>query len=284
MSGWVLLDQLGTLLFLGTELILVNKLCGSEATGRYAIILSWVLLLRAMVDIVSSTLTPMYFTYYAKGEMENIVKLLKKSIKFLGLIIALPVGLICGFASSLLTVWVGANFAGLAPLMWILVGHLVISLAIMPAFAVQVTFNKVRTPAIVTLFMGLGVIIIAVFFTRFLGWGIYGIAVASAGTFLLRNICFTSLYVGRILKIKLYTCIIAIVPGVLLMFVVLAAAVLLNHLFKPTNWFSLISYCIFLSFIYALLVHKFVIKAEDRKLFLSILPLKWQKLFRLSKI
>jgi membrane protein EpsK len=275
MSGWVLLDQIGAVLFLSSELILVNKLCGSEAAGKYAVILPWVLLLRALVDIVSSALTPMYFTYYARGEIENIIMLLKKSIGFLGLIIALPIGLICGFASSLLSVWIGSSFAELAPLMWLLVGHLIFSLAIMPVFAVQVTFNKVRVPALVTLFMGIGQIVLAVFLVRGLGWGIYGIAFSAASIYLLRNISFSSVYVARILKTKLYTCLVSAMPGVVSMFIVFGVSVFLNYFFRPANWLSLLFFFMMIRLIYLIVVIRFIFKSDDKELFLSIIPVKW---------
>jgi len=277
MSGWVLLDQIGTVLFLSTELILVNKLCGSEAAGKYAVVLPWVVLLRAMVDIVSSILTPMYFTYYAKGEIENIIRLLRKSIKFLGLFLALPVGLICGFSSSLLAIWVGPSFTPLAPLMCILVGHLVLSLAILPVFAVQVTFNKVRIPAVVTFFTGIGQIVLAIFFVRKFGWGIYGVALSVVMVFLLRNIGFSLLYVANILKIKIRTCIFSLIPGILSMLIISGFSVVLNYFYKPLNWTGLLFYCIIISAAYFFITIRFIFNSEDKNLFLSILPIRMLK-------
>lgn len=278
MSGWVLIDQIGIVIFMSTELILVNKLCGSEAGGQYAIIFPWVLLLRAMVDVVSSTLTPMYFTYYAKGQIENIIILLRDSIKFIGLTLAAPIGLICGFASSLLSIWVGPTFTMLSPLMCLLIGHLIVSLAIMPVFAVQVTFKKVHIPAIVTLLMGIGGIAMAVFFVKKLGLGMYGVAFGMVSAYLLRNIGFSSLYVAKILKVKLHTFSISLMPGILSMLAIGGIAYALNYFFKPNNWFSLIFYCALICLIYLVIVLKFIMKPEEKKLLFSILPVR-RKLF-----
>ncbi|MDD5130137.1 MAG: oligosaccharide flippase family protein [Candidatus Omnitrophica bacterium] len=274
MSGWVLFDQIGTVLFLSTELILVNRLCGSEAAGQYAVILPWVILLRAMSDIVSSTLTPMYFAYYAKGEIANIVNLLKKSIKFLGLFLALPVGLICGFASSLLTVWVGPSFAGLAPLMCILIGHLVFSLAILPVFAIQVTFNKVRIPAIVTFVIGVCQVVLAVFFVRVFNWGFYGIALAAVLSYLLRNIGFSLIYVAKILKIDIYACFVSLAPGIISMLVVAAASFFLEQVLRPGTWLVLLCCGISIALMYLYVIVKFILNPEEKKLFLSVIPIK----------
>lgn len=278
-SGWILVDQVGTVLFLSTELILVNKLCGSEAAGKYAVILPWVLLLRGTADMVCSTLSPMYFAYFAKGETENIKLLLKKSIKFLGLIIALPIGLICGFASALLSIWVGPSFAGLAPLIWILIGHMIFSGAIMPVFAIQVAFNKVRIPAIVTLFMGLSQIFLTIFFVRSLNLGIYGVAFSVAIVYLLRNIGFSALYVTRLLKVKFSTCIVSTIPGLVSMFIVFGIASILSQFLKPYSWLGLIFYCLILCVVYLYFTIRFILRSDDKKLFLSIMPTKVQKAF-----
>jgi membrane protein EpsK len=272
MSGWVLIDQIGTVLFLSTELILVNKLCGSEAAGQYAVIFPWVILLRAMVDMVSSTLTPMYFTYYAKREIENIVVLLKKSIKFLGLALAAPIGAICGFAPSLLSIWVGKNFAGLSPLMWLLIGHLIVSLAIMPVFAIQVTFKKVHLPAIVTLLMGMTGIIMAPFFVQKLGWGMYGVAFSMVTAYLLRNICFSSLYVAKILNVKWYVFLVSLVPGILSMLAVSAISFILNYFLKPKDWSELIFCGGMVCVIYLLVAARLILTHEDREILLSLIP------------
>ena len=58
-----------------------------------------------------------------------MIRITKSSVKLLGLAIALPVGLVCGLAPQLLTIWVGEEFAFLAPLMIVLTIHMTINLA-----------------------------------------------------------------------------------------------------------------------------------------------------------
>ena len=65
--------------------------------------------------------------------LDQIIHLSKSAVKGLGLFFALPIGLICGFASQILTLWVGPQFAHLAPLMWVLIFPLVINLCSSPA-------------------------------------------------------------------------------------------------------------------------------------------------------
>ena len=53
MSGWILVNQVGTLFFLNIDLIVVNRLFGAESGGRYASVLQWVILLRSLSGILA---------------------------------------------------------------------------------------------------------------------------------------------------------------------------------------------------------------------------------------
>ena len=99
MGGWLFTNQVAMLLFLNIDLIVVNKLFGAEPGGKYASVLQWSLLLRTMALTLSGVLTPTILTYYAHKQIDQIINISKKAIKFLGLIMALPIGLVCGFAS-----------------------------------------------------------------------------------------------------------------------------------------------------------------------------------------
>lgn len=81
MGGWVIVNDLGSLLFLQIDLIIVNLLFGAALAGEYAIALQWVVLLRAISGVLSGVLTPMVLTYYAKGQTETLIRVTKSAIK-----------------------------------------------------------------------------------------------------------------------------------------------------------------------------------------------------------
>ncbi len=47
-GGWVSLNTMGAILFLGIELIIVNRFFGPDTAGRYAAVLQWPILLRSI--------------------------------------------------------------------------------------------------------------------------------------------------------------------------------------------------------------------------------------------
>ena len=148
MGGWMSVNYVGAILFLAIDLLVVNRLFGSEPTGRYAAALQWSGLLRTIASVISGAFAPTIFYLYARNEMENMVAYTRRAVKFVGLMIALPIGLICGLSRPLLETWLGAGFADLAPLMSLLTIHLSVNLAVNPLFNVQAATNHVRTPAI----------------------------------------------------------------------------------------------------------------------------------------
>ena len=111
MGWWAVVDMIGSLFFLQIDLIAVNLLFGATAAGEYAVVFVWATLLRGIAWTLAGVLSPMILTYYAKGNIDQIIDISKSAVKGLGLFIALPIGLICGFAPQILTLWVSPMFA-----------------------------------------------------------------------------------------------------------------------------------------------------------------------------
>ena len=202
MGGWVIINQIGSLLFLQIDLIVVNKLFGTVAGGEYSIVLTWSMMLRTIAGMLVGVLTPVILTYYAKERIDELINISKSTVKLTGLAMALPIGYICGFAPQLLSLWVGPEFAKLSLLMVLMLSHLVINLPVMPLFAINVAYNKVRIPGIVTFFMGIGNFLLAVMIPYLTGWNYYGVALAGAIMLTLKNAFFTPWYATKVLGIS----------------------------------------------------------------------------------
>ena len=115
-------------------------------------------------------------------------------MKLVGLLMALPIGLICGLSSPLLQTWLGPKFAELSWLMTLMTIHLSVNLAVLPLFSIQTATNAVRTPALVMIVMGMGNLGLAIFLAGPMGWGLYGVAAAGAIALTAKNLVFTPLY------------------------------------------------------------------------------------------
>lgn len=274
MSGWLIITQVGALLFLNIDLIIVNKLFGSVAGGEYASVLQWSALLRSMAGIIPGALVPIVLIHYANENREQIINLSKRAVKFMGFGMALPIGLICGFASPLLSLWIGHEFAGLSPLLCLLTGHLIVNLSVLPLFSINMTLNKVRIPAMVTLYMGLGNLLLALLFPIVFGWGVYGIAAAGAIVLTLKNAIFTPWYCAKILNLPKNTFTKSIIPGVVSFVFISITAYTISSYINLDRWIYMLSYGGLIGLVYIVTVWFIGLNRDERKIILSFIPSK----------
>lgn len=198
-GGWLCISQLGTLLLLSIDLILVNRLFGASQGGKYATLLQWSILLRTLALTLAGVLSPSIISFYAKNEIEEMIKYSRSAVKYLGLFIALPIGLISGLSSPILQVWLGSDFVTLSPLLTLMTAPLCINLGYIPLHNISTATNNVKLPGIVQVVAGLCNLVLAIFLAEKFNWGMYGIAAAGIIVLTLRNVVFTPLYAARII-------------------------------------------------------------------------------------
>ena len=274
MGGWVIINQIGSLLFLQIDLIVVNKLFGTVAGGEYSVVLTWSMMLRTIAGMLVGVLTPVILTYYAKGRIEELISVSKSTVKLTGLAMALPIGYICGFAPQLLTLWVGPEFAKLSLLMVLMLSHLVINLPITPLFAINVAYNKVRIPGIVTFFMGIGNFLLAIIIPYLTGWHYYGVATAGAIMLTLKNAFFTPWYATKVLGISRTAFLNSMLPGIFAMIVTAGLSSLVAKYLQISDIISLIICGTILTAIYLSIVWEFGLKPSERQTAGSFMPIK----------
>jgi len=272
MTSWMIINQVGALLFLNLDLIIVNILYGSIATTEYSVVLQLGIIFRSMATVLYSILMPLTVAYYANNMHGEIVQLSRTSIKLFALGFALPIGLLCGFAPDLLTLWVGTEFTPLAPLLVVLTFHLVVNLAVLPLTNINVSFNKVRILGLVTLGLGALTVPLALFFSSYMGWGLYGIALAGVVTFTLKNSLFSPWYAARIMLISPYMFLRPIVPGLVSATLLIAAFVWAKQYILVATWEALILDSITVGLIYTIAVWLVGLTRAEHELILKLVP------------
>jgi len=199
-GGWILVNQVGAVVLLSMDLLLANLLLGAEASGRYAAILQPAVMIRTIGCTVGAMFAPTIISHFATKDMEALVTSVQRGMKFLGLFLVLPIGLACGFAGDLLRVWLGEGFVSLWPLLILVTIHLCVNMAIQPILGVQLATDSYKVPALATLVAGACNLALAIVLVGRMHWGLYGIAVASAVTLLLKNVLFTTVYAAHLLR------------------------------------------------------------------------------------
>jgi O-antigen/teichoic acid export membrane protein len=282
MGSWVIITQIGSLLFLQIDLIVVNKLFGTLAGGEYSIAFIWSSVLRTIAGLLISILTPVILTYYIRGKIEELISLAKSAIKLTGFALALPIGFICGFAPQLLSLWVGPEFVKISPLMLIMLSHLVINLPVMLLFDINVAYNKVRIPGIVTFWMGIGNFLLEVTLPFVTDWGYYGVAVAGAIVLTLNNAIFIPWYATKVLGISRTTFVSSMFPGAIAMIAIISSCRLINFLVPISGLGALIISGIAVAIVYMGSVWIFTKENIERQIIISMIPSAIRYRFKLE--
>jgi O-antigen/teichoic acid export membrane protein len=281
-SGWVAVNQAGSLLFLNIDLILANLFFGPTVGGRYGAVIIFSTLLRTLAGTVLGVLSPIVVTLFTKNEIQKLVRLIRLSVKFMGLAMALPIGLLSGFAKPLLILWLGSEFADLAILLIILVSHLCINLAITPLFYLQVATNHVRVPGIVSLISGVVNIILAISLAKWSGLGYLGIAVAGAIVLTSKNVIFTSLYGARILKLPWWTFLPSTINGAIGFLAVSIGSYLFSSFWQLNSWGKLVIAALVVSVVYTVAAFILGLSKDDRNIVRSEVEYRLKSVFHFS--
>lgn len=205
MGAWLAIIQLGSILFLQIDLIVINKILGNAEAGKYSVILQWSNLIRTMTLSLSGALGPLILTLYAKGEIKQVVKLTLLSNKALTLFVTCIVATLCILSGNLLEIWVGKEFGSLKSLFLLVLLPLPINLGVLPLFSLNRAYNKVKIPGIFTVVMGVVNLLLAIVFVKYTSLGLYGVALASAIVLTIKNFIFMPMYVAGNMGINRFT-------------------------------------------------------------------------------
>ncbi len=272
MGSWVMVNMVGAALLGRVDLLVVNAFFGSAVTGGYASVAQFSIFMEYLVNAASTVIRPIILIKYAQEDWAGLQQLAAQSVKLLGLALGLPVGLLCGFAPSLLTVWLGPSYAYLAVLLIIIIFHHALNLSVRPLLHVQNAYNKVRWPGIATLLSGLANLGLAILLARWGGWAAVGVAVATAIAWTAKNGIYMPIYTAHAMNLRWWTFmphLIASMAGTALAWGLAYGFTLVR---MPDSWLTLGASAAAVSFVYILAIWAWGLNGDDRALLQALIP------------
>ncbi|QNL51570.1 oligosaccharide flippase family protein [Olivibacter sp. SDN3] len=262
MGGWLVVIQLGSILFLQIDLIVVNKIMGNEAAGKYSVILQWSNLIRTLSISLSGVLGPLILTLYAKRQIEQMTKITLLSNKTLTLFITCMVATLCILSENLLSLWVGEEFAAMKWLFILVLLPLPINLGIQPLFSLNRAYNKVKVPGIFTVVMGVVNLLLAVYLVKYTSLGLYGVAIASGLVLTIKNFIFMPIYIAGNMGINRFTFFKSSISSLLLLGVAIVMGQTYTTFFQIDTWPAIILHGGGLFMFFGVLAYLFLNKEE----------------------
>ena len=98
-GGWVLVFQAGTALQFNADIFVLNKLLGPQIQGSYGLLLTWCGILRGLLGSMGQLLSSSLAAFQASEDEERVAHLARKGVRIQGLLMAIPIGILCGLAA-----------------------------------------------------------------------------------------------------------------------------------------------------------------------------------------
>ena len=271
MGGWTIVNTLGAMLLSRVDLIVVNAFFGAAITGGYGSLVQFSLLMDYLATAAASAIRPVILIKYAQQDFAGLQRLASQAVKLLGLLLALPAGLLCGFSRPFLAVWLGEPYQYLSILLILLTCHLGINLSVRPLLWVQTAYNKIRWPGIATLVSGVASLGLAVLFAWWGKWGVAGVPLGVALAWTAKNVLYMPIYTAHIMKLRWWTFLPSLVPAAVGTLAAGLAAYRLTLVRAPDTWLELAVSVVIVSSLYAAVVWGVGLNRADRQLLRDLL-------------
>jgi O-antigen/teichoic acid export membrane protein len=242
MGGWLVVIQVGGILFNHIDLLLVNKFFGNEQGGKYGVVLQIALIIRVLASTLSGAAGPLVLKLFANKEYEKIVSITKLSNKSLSLFIACIVGTVLVLGESFLSLWINKEFITMSTLLFLLILPLPLNLGAMPLFSINRAYNKVKWPGIFTFSMGLLNFSLAYIFIQYTSMGVYGIALASAIVLTMKNVLFIPIYTAKTMGKAFSTFLLSPVFSLIILLLAFVIKYGLENYININSWIEFVLY------------------------------------------
>lgn len=238
---WNSVNQLSLVLLTGLDLLIANIFVGAAASGEYSIVKTIPNFIQQLVGMLVGVFVPQFTILYAQKKHEELLGNINKSIKFMGLIITIPIAFLIIFGDIFFSLWIpNENASKLYLLSNLTIIPMIVTGSINTIFNVYSVTNKLKVPAIVLLITGLVNTLLVFILIRGTNLGILAIPLVSFIIGLLRNLIFTPIYAARCLSVKWNTFYKAIIRGCICTLTMMFFCFLAKYNLNINSWIKLI--------------------------------------------
>ena len=282
LSGWSIVNKVGSLFFLQASLIITNIFLGVEAEGHLSFVTTMVSMVGTSCMMFSNVFSPHFYDSYASDNMVRMANISRVGISFVGMVIAMPLAYVCVFSPQILTVWVGASEAFMSDVVWIMFSVLTLHYALYVLTPISTIVLKARPAALQVLFCGILNIVLTLLVVMFTDWGLKGVALAWVASMSIRSVIAFPMLNASILKTSLKD---ILVPQWKSMALFVLSAIILygtSVVFEmPSNLLVIAIMFLVLFAIYLFLAARVMFTKSDREEVSRFMPSSVSKIFRI---
>ena len=261
-GSWMLVYQAGWVLYLNVDMLVANRILGLSLAGMYGALLVIPKNIRIMANTVGGVWGPPLLSKYSQADFKGMDKIVRTSIKLIGLTLALPIGFLAGMAEPFLVLWLGPEYETMVWVFVMMIIHLSVNLIVAPFFNVQLSLNKVKIPAIVifTLAIANGLLMIVLS----INYGPLGLAAASALMLTTKNFVFMPIYTAEIMRLAWWHYVKKLLPIALVTLCVSILSFGIGVFYPPTSLFQLLTIGFLISIGYLSVAYIFGLNQDEK--------------------
>lgn len=230
-SSWLVINQIGFLIFLKSDLFIVNNILGEEDTGVYAILVQLNTIVRSIASVLSGVLVPSLLLYYSREEFKKMNDLMISSVYLLGIVMAIPISIFIVYSNEILHVWIGSSGGESEILSWLIIisfASMLLHLPFLPLNSVLVAYNKVKIPGLISVLLGVINVVLSTILLVEYELGLYGVLYVSVALLTIKNTVFLPIYTAKIVGVP----ILYMYRKMMSMLVIAASFITINMLVK----------------------------------------------------
>lgn len=273
---WNTIIRLGQLLLDGLNLLISNIFISATAMGMLSVANTVPMVMSSLIGTIAGVFMPDFTILYAKNNKEELISSIKRSMKILGIITNIPIGILVAFGEEFFSLWVPNQDAKTLQILSVLtVTVLIVSGSINSLYNVFTVTNKVKINALILLFTGIINILLVLLLLHTTNLGVYAVLIVSVVLGIIRNLAFTAPYGAIMLGVKWKTFYPEIIKSVLGFIIILVVGIGINSIFLINTWITLIIYSILTASLgFILNIMLFFNKSERENMLKQIIRIK----------
>ena len=270
---WTITSRLGLLLFIQASLIVVNIFMGAEEGAGFAIVANLISMTNTACLTITMVIAPFLYRSYAENNIQNIIRIAKAAMKFIGLFVAFPIAYLCIFSPQILTMWVGGEFSYLSEIIFVMFIIQVAVCAVSMLDAIPILFIKMKQIAFLTLTVGAANIILAAAAVLYMGAGTVGVAAAWMISMFVLNVLLYPYAIAKMTSADRLTFIKPMISGYAAFFICLALFWAASKLFTlPSTWTAVLGLFALAYVVYLVIALALGLGREEKDLMRGVMP------------
>ncbi|MGR5333193.1 oligosaccharide flippase family protein [Photobacterium damselae] len=199
-SSWLLISQLGFILFAKIDLLLVNVFFGDQKLGEYAVVSQLSSQLRVAFGVLVGVISPFILLKFTELKKNDFIRFLTSLYFIVSYLIFASLICLSVYSSDIIHFWIGDKYIQLSDILQLLLMGVGFMIAPTPLYCYINTIGKVKFAAIITVISGITNLALSIVLIKFTNLGYLAIALSSLIIIFARDFIIIPIYVFGVLN------------------------------------------------------------------------------------